>query len=204
MHAAPVTPAPAAARPAGDDAAWIAAIRGGDRGAWNALYARHAPGVRALLCRVLGLSGDVDDAVQETFLRLARDLPQLREPAALPGFVRAIAVGVARRTLRSRARKRWLSFLAPDDLPELWTGPTDDPAWETVRLTYSILRSFPVDERVAFTLRHLHGQGLDDVAAAMGVSLATAKRRLSSAQSRFARAAADHRPLATMFPAEAA
>lgn len=182
-------------------AAVVVRAQRGEAAAQRALYARHAPWVRRLLARVLGVSGEVDDAVQETFLRAFKDLPVLRQPAAFPGFVRAIAVSVARRALRTRARKRWLSFFAPDEMPESWTGPADDPAWETVRTTYGILRTFAVDERLAFTLRHLHGLQLDEVAAAMGVSLATCKRRLDKAGARFADAAKEHPALASMFPA---
>jgi RNA polymerase sigma-70 factor (ECF subfamily) len=186
----------------GDDAAEVVRrAQAGDAVALRDLYRRHAEWVRRLLARVLGVSGEVDDVLQETFLRTFRDLGALREPAAFPGFLRAIAVSAARRSLRTRARKRWLQLFAPDDVPECWSGPADDPAWETVRATYRILRAFPVDERLAFTLRHLHGMQLAEVALAMGVSLATCKRRLDTANERFAREATVDGPLAAMFPA---
>jgi DNA-directed RNA polymerase specialized sigma24 family protein len=105
------TDAPADAQ--NGDAELVMSVRSGDTRAWNALYARHAPWVRCVLARMLGVSGEVDDALQECFYRLARDVASLREPAALRGFLRAIAVGVARRSLRTRARKRWLHFFAP-------------------------------------------------------------------------------------------
>jgi RNA polymerase sigma-70 factor (ECF subfamily) len=39
-------------------------------------------------------------------------------------------------------------------------------------------------ERIAFCLRHVEGMKLEEVARACGCSLATAKRRVASAQAR--------------------
>ena len=50
---------------------------------------------------------------------------------------------------------------------------------------YRVLGLLPTDERIAFALRVLDGMELTSVASACGVSLATVKRRLKSAQRRF-------------------
>jgi RNA polymerase sigma-70 factor (ECF subfamily) len=47
---------------------------------------------------------------------------------------------------------------------------------------YAILESLPVDVRIAWTLRHVEGEKLESVARLCGCSLATAKRRIASAQ----------------------
>jgi RNA polymerase sigma-70 factor (ECF subfamily) len=54
-----------------------------------------------------------------------------------------------------------------------------------VAAVYRVLNALPADERIAFALRMLDGMELSAVATACGVSLSTAKRRLSSAQQRF-------------------
>jgi RNA polymerase sigma-70 factor (ECF subfamily) len=49
----------------------------------------------------------------------------------------------------------------------------------------------PPRDRIAWTLRYIEGQQLEEVAGICGCSLATAKRRISAAQERIERAFAD-------------
>ncbi len=48
-----------------------------------------------------------------------------------------------------------------------------------------MLDAMPVDQRMAFVLRYVHGATLVEAADACGTSLATIKRRLSRAEARF-------------------
>jgi RNA polymerase sigma factor (sigma-70 family) len=65
----------------------IASARTGDERAWSALIERYAPLVWSI-CRQHGLSdADAEDAGQNVWLQLVRQLDQIREPAALPGWL---------------------------------------------------------------------------------------------------------------------
>jgi RNA polymerase sigma factor (sigma-70 family) len=65
----------------------IAAARGGDRQAWDALVERYAPLVWSI-CRRHRLShADAEDVGQSIWLRLVDQLDKIREPAALPGWL---------------------------------------------------------------------------------------------------------------------
>ncbi len=111
----------------------------------------------------------------------------MRDPNALGPWLRSVAVGEARHHLRARARRRWLLFFAPVDLPEPRSTP-EPPQHElraSVQTTMAIVRELPVDERVAFALRYFEGLKLDEAAQAAGVSLATFKRRLLRAETQF-------------------
>jgi RNA polymerase sigma-70 factor (ECF subfamily) len=172
------------------DAALVAAVLAGDRAAASRLYARHAPRVRGLLARILGVGPELDDVLQDTFVIAFRRLPSLREPAALGAWLRAVAVGEARHHLRARARRRWLTFFAPDDMPDAPAPAAPGGEMrDAARATLDIVRGLPVDERVAFALRYLEGMKLEEAAAAARVSLATFKRRLARAEDAFARRA---------------
>jgi RNA polymerase sigma-70 factor (ECF subfamily) len=63
---------------------------------------------------------------------------------------------------------------------------------EAVRATYRVLAALPVDERIPFALRFIEGMELTEVARACDVSLATVKRRLTSAQKKFAKIASTY------------
>ena len=54
-----------------------------------------------------------------------------------------------------------------------------------MREIYAILDGMPIDQRMAFVLRHFHGARLVEAAEACETSLATVKRRLARAEERF-------------------
>jgi RNA polymerase sigma factor (sigma-70 family) len=73
-----------------DDPSVIALVvraREGDRRAWSEIVVRYAPLVWSI-CRRSGLSEhDAEDVGQGVWLRLVEQLPAIREPAALPGWL---------------------------------------------------------------------------------------------------------------------
>lgn len=163
----------------------------GDATARARIYDLHAPMVRRVLLRVLGSDGEIVDCLQETFLRAFAGLASLEDPERLEGWLVSIAVNVARGVIRSRVRGRWLRFFAPEDVPEVSVAEDASPeVREAVRAVYEILEAMPVEERLAFALRRLDERELTEGAEAMGVSLATYKRRLSRAEERFVALAA--------------
>jgi RNA polymerase sigma-70 factor, ECF subfamily len=169
-----------------DDAALVRAVMAGDEGAAGAVWERHAPLVRRVLRRSLGPYEDVEDLVQESFLRFFRCLGELRDPAALRSFLFGVALRVARAELRRRRVGRWLRLTPTGTLPDLPAGggSPGDPAREAVRRLYAILDRLDDAGRLLFVLRYVEGLELTEVAAALDVSLATAKRRLAKVTAR--------------------
>jgi RNA polymerase sigma-70 factor (ECF subfamily) len=76
------------------DAAWVAAARDGDRAAFGQLYQRYARMVHGVLLAKVPV-GEVDDLVQDVFIRALRRLSTLREPASFGAWLAAIARNVA-------------------------------------------------------------------------------------------------------------
>ena len=60
--------------------------------------------------------------------------------------------------------------------------PTDPSAPRVIAELLQAMELLEPEERLAFSLRYLEQQTLDEVAASLDVSLATAKRRLRSAR----------------------
>ncbi|MGI8671444.1 MAG: sigma-70 family RNA polymerase sigma factor [Luteitalea sp.] len=96
-----------------DDAALVIAARAGDRSAFDELYRRYVRMVHGVL---LGRStrDDVDDLVQDVFLTAWRRLSTLREPAAIGGWLHAIA----RHALVDHVRQHRDHVALPDDPPD--------------------------------------------------------------------------------------
>lgn len=178
------------ARREDDVVALVRGLRDGLPWAERALLADHTAHVRRVLARILGPTAELDDLVQEVFIRVLDKIADLREPAAFRGFLTSVAVFVSREALRKRRRRSWLTFFAPEDLPEPVIAKEGEPL-EALKAVYVILETLGEDLRIPFALRFIEGMALLDVAAATGCSLATAKRRLSDAEAVFrARAAA--------------
>jgi RNA polymerase sigma factor (sigma-70 family) len=65
----------------------VAGAKEGDRQAWDALVERYAPLIWCI-CRRYGISGPgAEDVAQYVWLHLVESLNNLRDPAALPGWI---------------------------------------------------------------------------------------------------------------------
>jgi RNA polymerase sigma factor (sigma-70 family) len=91
-----------------DDPTVIALVErasGGDSGAWDELVERYAPLVWSI-CRRHRMSDlDAADIGQEVWLRLVERLHELREPAALPGWLATTTHRECVRVLRARRQR---------------------------------------------------------------------------------------------------
>ena len=172
------------------DAALVDSLRAGEPGAAEMLFDRYGPYVERLVVRVVGLDPEVPDLVHEVFASALEGVHGLRESGSLKGWIGSIAVFTARLFLRKRqTRRRWLRFLAPEELPETASRAAPPEVSEILKRTYSVLDALPTDERVAFALRFVEGMELTEIAQIAGVSLSTVKRRLDRAQKKFRKAA---------------
>jgi RNA polymerase sigma-70 factor, ECF subfamily len=181
----------------GDDVALVHGLCSGNPAAQAALFDRYASHVRRVLLRVLGMDGELGDAVHDVFVQALGSVGELRDAAALKAWITSIAVFTARGRIRRRRRRRWLRLVAPADLPEQEiSGPSAELS-EAVRCTYAVLDRLPAEERIAFALRFIDGMELTEVALACGCSLATIKRRLARAGQLFFAEARRHPALAS-------
>ncbi len=174
------------------DAALVEGLRAEQPAAIAVFYDRYAAHVRRPLGRILGVDGELADVHHDVFVRALGSLRTLRDPAALGAWITSVTLFTARTAIQRRARRRWLSFFAPEALPDVEAPPVSGEHGEALRATYAVLDRLPPDERIAFVLRFLEGMELTEIAAATEASLATIKRRLARAEERFTRAARQH------------
>jgi RNA polymerase sigma factor (sigma-70 family) len=100
----------------------VARARDGDARAWNEIVDRYAPLVW-FVCRRYRLSrADVDDIGQTVWLLLVEQLGNLRQPAALPGWLATTTQRECLRVLRVASK------YDHSELPEASQAPRDQPA----------------------------------------------------------------------------
>jgi RNA polymerase sigma-70 factor (ECF subfamily) len=160
------------------------ALVAGDSTANAAAFVRFFPVVYGIARRIIGPFGEVEDAVQEVFVRFFGSVRRLRAPDAL----RAYVITLASRTLsHERRRRRKKMREAPDgESMDARAGAVDvnaetKNAW--LRLERLLDRLQP-RERRTFLLHHVEGMNAAEIALALGVSVPTVRRSLAHARER--------------------
>ena len=154
----------------------VRAAQGGDTLAMNDLLDQLTPYV-GRICGPIALSNGAD-ATQEALVAVFRSLRTLKDPAALFGWVRAIAVREAIRIARQDQRQ------VPADLAEL-PAPNDPQLLVDVRDTLARLTP---EHRALLVLRDIEGLEEQAAAALLELPAGTAKSRLHRARASFRKA----------------
>jgi RNA polymerase sigma-70 factor (ECF subfamily) len=153
--------------------------RAGDREAFDLIVlAKGEPMFRTALA-ILGNEADARDATQETFISSWSRLGGLRDLDRFDAWLGRILINACRMQLRHRRRVREVSvgdvaasLPLPSDRADSTESPEFDEAFD--RLT--------VDQRALLVLHHMHGYGVREIAAWLGIPSGTVKWRLSRAR----------------------
>ena len=81
-----------------DDAALARAAQAGEASGLGALFERHRARLYAIAVGMLGHGADAEDAVQDTIVIALRRIGELREPAAVGGWLTTIVVNTCWRS----------------------------------------------------------------------------------------------------------
>src|SRR6185295_5438322 len=140
----------------------------------DSMFRAYSPYVAAIAWRLLARDDEIEDVVQEVFLRAVSGLREMRAPEAIKGWLAVVTVRVARRRLRARKVRTFFgSAIDYESLPSKDASAHDLAVLGEV---HAALASVPVNKRIAWLLRYGAGESLDQIAASCGCSLATAKR----------------------------
>jgi RNA polymerase sigma-70 factor, ECF subfamily len=139
---------------------WLALCASGDAAACAELVVRHGRMAGTIILRTLGRREDVEDLVQETFLRVFRYLPEFEGRSKLSTWICTVAQRVAVDELRRRQRTL---PLAPDE-DGAAIAATDDVAQDAEQderdaLVQRALAELP--EKYRLPLLHAAIDGLD-------------------------------------------
>lgn len=149
---------------------------------------RHQAAVARLLWRFARDRNDLEDLVQDTFLRMVRSIAHWQPHQPFAHWLLRIATNVGRDYFRRQSvRRRWMVQPPPDaDEPILEAPSTDaDPAARAAaNEVKSLLAQLPPDDRTLLTLHHLEGWGLAQIAAQFGWTLTATKLRAWRARNR--------------------
>src|SRR5919197_4011769 len=162
-------------------------LRSGDRGAFEDLYRRYAPGAYGLALRVTGQELLAQEVVHDAFLALWR-APEAFDQArgAFRSFFLSLvhhrAVDTVRREERLRRRtERAVNLVEPagEDVAE---GVVEE-AWLTTRRkeVREALMALPDEQRKVLEMAYFGGRTQAEIAAELAIPIGTVKTRTLSA-----------------------
>jgi RNA polymerase sigma-70 factor (ECF subfamily) len=132
------------------------------------------------LCTALGSTGEVDDLVQETYLRAFRSLPSYRGDAPVQAWLLSIGRHVCADHVRKRTRQRRLVDritrvqAVEQGLPEITTG-----AGEALD---QFVHALSPDRQEAFVLTQIVGLSYEEAADVVGCPIGTIRSRVARAR----------------------
>ncbi len=160
--------------------------------AFDNLYEGYRSKVYRVILRLVQNPSDAEELTQETFLKVARNLPHVKRPESVPTWLYRIATNTALDFLRRPAMRHGKSEV-PLPMEQADAFPSDAPTPDTLLDTtesVSCVRQYadklPEQYRVVLVLHDMESLSLDQVAEVMGSSLGATKVRLHRARKRFA------------------
>jgi RNA polymerase sigma-70 factor (ECF subfamily) len=158
----------------------VRAVFAGENSAYEKLYDRYAPLVRAVCYDTTGNLADAQDLAQDVFMRAYEKLDHLRDPDRFGKWLVGIARMRCREWRRQRLREQGKNvrldeaeFVAPD--------PPDDGRIELLR---KMITTLPDNERLALHTFYLQGNSADNSRRIMGLSRSGFYRVLERARKR--------------------
>ena len=153
------------------------------RGAWQEVEAR----LRPYVARRLPSPADVDDVLQETFVRMHRGLATLADGERFGAWVYRIARSAVADNLRARMRHPLVAAGTSDEGAGLEVGPDENLEADLAECVALFVARLPSPYREAITLTELEGLTQKDAAEMLGVSVSGMKSRVQRGRERIRR-----------------
>ena len=167
------------------DGILINRIRAGDRDAFRNLVELYEEPVTLTVLSMVGRTGDVDDIVQDVFIRFYKTIDRYRGEASLKTYLKKIAINRSLDVLRRR--KNVLSrFMSRDDVdnrlqePAISGNEVHDKG-ERDRLVQKAIASLPEKHRAVVVLRMIEGYSTEETASMLDLAYGTVLSRLNRA-----------------------
>jgi RNA polymerase sigma-70 factor (ECF subfamily) len=165
------------------DKALIQAVFAGDKTAYEKLYDRYAPLVRAVCYDTTGNIADAQDLAQDVFMRAYEKLGHLRDPARFGKWL----VGIARLRCREWKRQRLRSQNKNVGLKDYQAVAPEPPDDSRIELLREMITTLPEKERLALHTFYLQGNSVDNAHRILGLSRSGFYRVLERARKRLER-----------------
>lgn len=173
------------------DADNIAAVLKGDVSAFEPLVVKYQPRVFATARRYARRESEVEDIVQEVFIKAFQKLASFRGDAPFEHWLMRVAVRICYDFLRKHQRNRETALAELSDEEDRWldsvasspAGENEDPAAARALVARLLEQLSPAD-RLVVTLLEIDGKSVKEIAALTGWSISLVKVRAFRARAK--------------------
>ena len=175
-----------------DDLLIVQRVQAGDKLAFNLLVNKYHRRVARLLTRMVRNQEDIEDVVQETFIKAYRAIGNFRGDSAFYTWIYRIAINTAKNLLVTQGRR-------PSTLKESNDGDSetfeDNAALSNIDTPESLYQTKQIGEAVneamaalpeelwsAIVMREIDGLSYEEIAAAMDCPIGTVRSRIFRAR----------------------
>lgn len=154
--------------------------------AFDELYRLTRDDVARTLYHLVGRRAELEDLVQETYLKLLKAVPSYRGQSRFRTFLYGVCTNVALMQLRWWRRRPEDPVDAPPDVVADGADPESAAqAAEAARLVHRALEKLSAKKRVVFVYHELCDMGPEEIAEITGTTYNTVRSRLYSARAEF-------------------
>ena len=186
VDAGPVTTAPKQT-----DARLVERVQRGDKRAFDLLVLRYQHRIQALVARYVRDQDEIQDVVQDAFLKAYRALPRFRGDSQFYTWLYRIAINTAKNHLVARSRRPPAADVDAEEAEHYGGGealtdvasPERELAGEELRQAiFGALEALPEDLRTAVTLREFDGLSYEEISEVMECPVGTVRSRIFRAR----------------------
>jgi len=158
----------------------IDGCRKGNASSQEKLYRQFSEAMYGLCLQYASNEEDAKDILQDGFLKVFRKIKQVKEPKALPGWIRRIMINTALERYRSQ-----IVLERIDHQHEYLDRPDDDSVLDqlSAETLVELIRSLTPKYRMVFNLYAVEGYSHKEISEMLNISEGTSKSNLSRARS---------------------
>lgn len=164
----------------------------GDKRAFGLLVDKYQRKLARLLSRMVRDQSEIEDIVQESFIKAYRALPNFRGDSAFYTWLYRIGINTAKNYLVAMGRRPTVGTGVEiedaenfEDGDELRTTDTPESAMATKQIAQTVndtVASLPEELRTAITLREIEGLSYEEIATIMACPIGTVRSRIFRAR----------------------
>jgi RNA polymerase sigma-70 factor (ECF subfamily) len=164
----------------------------GDKRAFGLLVVKYQRKLGRLLSRMIRDQSEVEDVVQEAFVKAYRALPNFRGDSAFYTWLYRIGINTAKNYLVAMGRRpQVVTEIEVEDAENYDSGAelrtTDTPETELMskqvaQTVNDTVAALPEELRTAITLREIEGLSYEEIANLMGCPIGTVRSRIFRAR----------------------
>ncbi|MES2237425.1 MAG: RNA polymerase sigma factor RpoE [Rugosibacter sp.] len=167
-------------------------VQAGDKQAFGLLVTKYQRKLARLVSRMVRDPAEVEDIVQDSFIRAYKALPNFRNNSAFYTWLYRIGVNTAKNWLVTHGRRAQLTSTTDGEDAENYDEPEllrNNETPERLLMTKQIgetvnavVETLPEDLRTALTLREIEGLSYEEIADVMDCPIGTVRSRIFRAR----------------------